>query len=238
MTPTSTREQHLVQTFVALADSLVSDFDVVDVLQHLVDECVSLFDASAAGILLHSHSNGLELAVSTNERSALVAHRQLRAEAGPSVEAAMTGDVVPVDDVRRIAERWPGFATEALSAGFLSTHSLPMRLRETTLGSLTLFRERPGTLNAPDATAARALADIATVSILQQRLVEESELAQAQLQRALDSRVVIEQAKGYLARRDDIDLDTAFARIRGHARATQTRIGVVAEEVIAGRLSL
>jgi transcriptional regulator with GAF, ATPase, and Fis domain len=235
---TSTREHHLVQTFVALAGSLVRDFDVVDVLQRLVDECVSLFDASAAGILLHSRSNGLEVAVSTTERSGLVARRQLAADAGPSVEAAMSGDVVSVDDVRQVADRWPGFVAEALSAGFLSTHSLPMRLREATLGSLTLVRDRPGALNEPDAIAARALADIATVSILQQRLVEEAELAQAQLQRALDSRVVLEQAKGYLARRDGIDLDTAFARIRGHARATQTRIGVVAAEVVAGRLSL
>ncbi|GAA5208237.1 ANTAR domain-containing protein [Microbacterium kyungheense] len=111
-------------------------------------------------------------------------------------------------------------------------------MRDSTLGSLNLLKDEPGALNAADAAAARALADIATISILQQRLVEESELAQAQLQRALDSRVVIEQAKGYLAQRQNIDMDEAFARTRSHARSTQARIGVIAADIIAGRLLL
>jgi GAF domain-containing protein len=233
-----TREHQLLGTFVTLADSLVDDFDVVDVLQRLVDECISLFDASAAGILLLSPSNQLEVIVSTSERSELVELMQLRVGAGPCVQAAMTGQVVSVDDVDQIADRWPAFAADARASGFSSIHAIPLRLRDSTLGSLNLFRDSPGALNAADAAAAQALADIATISILQQRLVEESELAQAQLQRALDSRVVIEQAKGYLAQRQDIDMDEAFARIRRFARSTQTRIGVVAADVIAGRLAL
>jgi GAF domain-containing protein len=233
-----TREHQLLGTFVTLADSLVDDFDVVDVLQRLVDECISLFDASAAGILLLSPSNQLEVIVSTSERSELVELMQLRVGAGPCVQAAMTGQVVSVDDVDQIADRWPAFAADARASGFSSIHAIPLRLRDSTLGSLNLFRDSPGALNAADAAAAQALADIATISILQQRLVEESELAQAQLQRALDSRVVIEQAKGYLAQRQDIDMDEAFARLRRYARSTQTRIGVVAADVIAGRLAL
>ena len=233
-----TREHQLLETFVALADSLVDDFEVVDVLQRLVDDCISLFDAAAAGILLLSPSNQLEVIVSTSERSELVELMQLRVGAGPCVEAATTGEVVSVYDIDQIADRWPAFAADARASGFSSIHAIPLRLRDSTLGSLNLLRDEPGALNAADAAAAQALADIATISILQQRLVEESELAQAQLQRALESRVVIEQAKGYLSQRQNIDMDEAFARIRNHARSTQARIGVVAADVIAGRLLL
>ena len=231
-----TREHQLLGTFVTLADSLVDDFDIVDVLQRLVDDCISLFDASAAGILLLSPSNRLEVIASTSERSELVELMQLRVGAGPCVEAATGGEVVSVDDIDQIAHRWPAFATDARASGFSSIHAIPLRLRDSTLGSLNLFRDEAGALNAADAAAAQALADIATISILQQRLVEESELAQAQLQRALDSRVVIEQAKGYLAQMRDIDMDEAFARIRSHARSTQTRIGVGARDGLDGRL--
>lgn len=233
-----TREHQLLGTFVHLADSLVDDFDVVDVLQRLVDECILLFDATAAGILLLSPSNRLEVIASTSERSELVELMQLKAGAGPCVEAVMTGQVVSVGEIDQIADRWPAFAADARASGFASIHAIPLRLRNSTLGSLNLLSDEPGVLNRADADAAKALADIATISILQQRLVEESELAQAQLQRALDSRVVIEQAKGYLAQLQDISMDEAFARIRSHARSTQTRIGIVAADVIEGRLAL
>ncbi|MBD8024419.1 GAF and ANTAR domain-containing protein [Microbacterium gallinarum] len=233
-----TRELQLLGTFVALADSLVDDFDVVDLLQRLVDECISLFDASAAGILLLSPSGELEVIASTSERSELVELMQLRAGAGPCVEAATTGEVVSVDDIDQISDRWPAFAADARASGFSSIHAIPLRLRNSTLGSLNLLRDEPGALDAADAAAAQALADIATITILQQRLVEESAIAQAQLQRALYSRVVIEQAKGYLAQRQNIDMDEAFARIRSHARSTQSRISVVAADIVAGRLVL
>ena len=233
-----TREQQLLGTFVTLADSLVDEFDVVDVLQHLVDECISLFDAAAAGILLLSPANRLEVIASTSERSELVELMQLRVGEGPCVEAATRGEVVSVADIAAIAARWPAFAADARASGFASIHAIPLRLRDSTLGSLNLFRDQPGVLNDADAAAAQALADIATISILQQRLVEESELAQAQLQRALDSRVVIEQAKGYLAQRQNIEVDDAFARIRSYARSAQMRLGAVAADVVAGRLSL
>ncbi|WP_344092524.1 GAF and ANTAR domain-containing protein [Microbacterium deminutum] len=233
-----TREQQLVGTFVTLADSLVDEFDVVDVLQHLVDECIALFDAAAAGILLRSPEGHLEVIVSTNERSEFVGLMQVRVGEGPCVEAVTLGQVVSVADLDQIADRWPAFAAEARRSGFSSIHAIPMRLRDSTLGSLNLFRDQTGELNTPDAIAAQSLADIATISILQQRLVEESEIARTQLQRALDSRVIIEQAKGYLAQRESIDMDAAFTRLRAHARSTQSRLGVVAAEVIAGRLKL
>lgn len=233
-----TREDRLLHTVAALADSLVADFDVVDLLQLLVDECTALFDAAAAGILLLSPTGELEVIVSTSERSEFVELMQLRVGEGPCVEAVTTGRVVSVANLDHISDRWPAFAEDARRSGFASLHAIPMRLRASTIGSLNLFRDRVGELNHPDAVAARTLADIATISILQQRLVEESTIAQEQLQRALNSRVIIEQAKGYLAQSRGLDMDTAFQQIRSHARSTRTRLAEVATEIVAGRLQL
>lgn len=233
-----TREDQLLQTVATLADSLVDDFDVVDLLQVLVEHCARLFDAVAAGILLVSPTGQLEVIVSTSERSEFVEMMQLRAGEGPCVEAVATGRVVSVEDLRDVADRWPRFAADARASGFASLHAIPMRLRDSIIGSLNLFGDHVGKLNEPDAIAAKTLADIATISILQQRLVEESILTQRQLQRALDSRVVIEQAKGYIAQSHGLDMDAAFQLIRAHARSTQTRLSVVAADVTTGRLVL
>lgn len=233
-----TREDQLLQTVAALADSLVDDFDVVELLQLLVDECAAIFDAAAAGILLVSPTGELEVIVSTSERSEFVGLMQLQVGEGPCVEAVTTGQVVSVADLSHITDRWPAFAAAAGQSGYASLHAIPMRLRASVIGSLNLFGDEIGELNTADATAAKTLADIATISILQQRTVEASKMAQAQLQRALDSRVVIEQAKGYVAQLEGIDMEGAFQRIRSHARSTQTRLSVVAEEIIAGRLTV
>ena len=233
-----TREDHLLQTVGSLADSLVADFDVVDLLQLLVEECTALFDASAAGILLRSPTGELEVIASTNERSEFIGLMQLRVGEGPCVEAVTSGQVVSVADLDAIADNWPAFAADARASGFSSLHAIPMRLRDATIGSLNLFRDRVGELNEPDAVAAKALSAIATISILKQRQVEEATLAQAQLQRALDSRVIIEQAKGYLAQSRNLDMDAAFQRIRVHARSTQARLADVAAAIVAGELVL
>jgi len=233
-----TREQSLVGTFVAMADSLVDDYDIVDLLQRLVEDCILLFDASVAGILLLSGSGELEVIVSTNERSEFVGLMQVRAGEGPCVEAVTTGRVVSVEDLAAMADRWPRFAADARRGGFASIHAIPMRLRSSTIGSLNLFRDQVGEIDGDDAAAAQALADVATISILQHRLAEESALTQLQLQRALQSRVVIEQAKGFLAQRKDIATDAAFDLIRTHARSTRTRLGDIAKQVVARELEL
>ncbi|MFG6504396.1 ANTAR domain-containing protein [Microbacterium sp. P05] len=234
----ATREDQLLQTVSTLADSLVDDFDIVDLLQLLVEESARIFDATAAGILLVSQDRVLEVIASTSERSEFVGLMQLRAGEGPCVEAVATGAVVSVADLAKITDRWPDFAADALRSGFASIHAIPMRLRDSVIGSLNLFRDRVGELNATDAAAAKTLADIATISILQHRLVEESVVAQGQLQRALDSRVVIEQAKGYIAQSHDLDMDEAFRLIRAHARSTQSRLSDIAADITAGRLTL
>lgn len=236
MTPT--REHRLVDTFVSLTDTLVDDYDVVDLLQNLVDSAVDLFDAAAAGILLVNQTQELEVMASTSERSSFVGLLQLNAGEGPCVECFATGRPVSVSNTTEMEERWPRFAALSKESGFASVHAIPMRLRDTTLGSLNLFRETEGPLNPEDVVAAQALTDVATISILQQRTLEHAEVTQQQLQRALDSRVVIEQAKGFVAQTHQIEMDAAFTLLRQYARAHQMPLAEVASAVVQRRLVL
>lgn len=235
---TRSREDRLVETFVNVADSLVAEYDIVDLLQTLVDECADIFDASAAGILLVAPDGGLEVVVSTNESSDFLGIVQAKSGDGPCVEAITTGRAVSIDDLEAVDAQWSYFADQALRSGYRSIHAIPMRLRDATIGSLNLFRATTGHLGEADIVAAQALADVATISILQERALRESDLARQQLQRALDSRIVIEQAKGVLAQRHGIDMGSAFDLIRRHARSTHLRLGQAAEDIVSGRLRL
>jgi GAF domain-containing protein len=235
---TTTREHRLVDTFVALTDTLVDDYDVVELLQTLVDRAVEIFDASAAGILLLDQDHELEVLASTSEQSSFVGLLQLNAGDGPCVECFKTGRPVSAEDPAEMRRRWPTFAAAAEESGFASVHAVPMRLRDTVLGSLNLFRADQGALGPDDALAAQALTDVATISILQQRTIEHASVAQTQLQRALDSRVVIEQAKGFVAHTHRVDMGTAFAMLRRHARTTREPLVDVARAVIERRLTL
>ncbi|ROP61152.1 GAF and ANTAR domain-containing protein [Curtobacterium sp. ZW137] len=234
----ATREHRLVETFVALTDTLVDDYDVLDLLQHLVETAVDLFDASAAGILLVNKKQELEVLASTSERSSFVGLLQLNAGEGPCVECFATGHAVSVRNPEEMRRRWPTFAKASEESGYASVHAIPMRLRETTLGSLNLFRETEGALNPEDALAAQALTDVATISILQQRTLQHATLAQEQLQRALDSRILIEQAKGFVSHTHQVDMEDAFAMIRQYARANREPLVDVARAVIERRLEL
>lgn len=233
-----TREHRLIDTFVRLTDTLVDEYDVVDLLQNLVDSVVDIFDASAAGILLANQHQELEVMASTSERSSFVGLLQLDAGEGPCVECFATGRPVSVSGQAEMQRRWPTFAAASVESGYASVHAIPMRLRDTTLGSLNLFRETEGELNPDDALAAQALTDVATISILQQRTLEHAALTQAQLQRALDSRVVIEQAKGFVAFTHSVDTEAAFVLLRQYARAHQERLADVARAVVERRLVL
>lgn len=230
---THTREHRLVDAFVTLTDTLVAEYDVVELLQSLVDNATDLFDASAAGIMLANPRQQLEVIVSTSERSNLIGLMQLEAGEGPCVEAFTTGAAVSVANADEMRRRWPHFAAASELAGYASVHSIPLRLRDTTLGSMNLFRETPGELNEEDAIAARALTDVATISILQQRSVDHATLAQEQLQRALNTRVVIEQAKGFISHTHQVDMDTAFQLLRQHARSHQQPLAELARAVVA-----
>ncbi|MEJ3406097.1 GAF and ANTAR domain-containing protein [Rathayibacter sp. YIM 133350] len=229
---TGTREKEIVQTFVDLADTLVVGYDVVDLLYGLVTRCVHTLEAADAGILLPNAAGDLEVVASTSERSRLIGLLQLDAGEGPCVDAYETGRVVTVDDIASTYARWPAFALAASELEYRSMHAIPLRLRDQTIGSLNLFSDRPGPLGTEDAVVAQALADIATIGILHERALREADVTRDQLQRALDSRVVIEQAKGVLAHTEQIDMDHAFGVLRQRARESGRLLSVVAREVV------
>jgi GAF domain-containing protein len=233
-----TREDRLLQTFASLADTLVDDYDVVDLLQMLVDTCSDLLDTTAAGILLADATGTLDVVASTSEAGRLVEMMQLSAEAGPCVESFVTGRVVSVPDIGESPEEWSLFRESALAQGFASVHAVPLRLRETTIGTLNLLRDTVGELDPQDQTAARAFADVATIGILHERSIRETALLAEQLQGALNSRIVIEQAKGVVAHTHGVPIDEAFALIRTYARSHRLGISQVAARIVDRSLTL
>ena len=233
-----TREARLAEAFVALADTLVVGYDVVELLQSLVDRCRLILDAADVGIILANGDGELDVIASTSERSRLVELLQLRAGEGPCVEAFLTGKAVSLPQLTPVETRWPKFFVGARELGFASVHSVPLRLREQTIGSLNLFREKAGALSPEDAVAAQALADVATIGILQERAFRELDFTRQQLQRALDSRVVIEQAKGIVAQQRGFDMDAAFQLLRSTARSHSLRLEELAQRVVQGTTRL
>lgn len=233
-----TRERRLTSAFVTLADTLVAGYDVVELLQTLVDTCADLLDASAAGIMLADAGGELSVVASTSEQSLLVETMQLSSGFGPCVECFTTGLAVTVGDVENLGDRWPGFREAALEQGFRSVHGVPLRLRGNVIGTLNLFRSRVGPLTEEDMSVAQGLADVATIGILQERAIREADTATRQLQHALDSRVLIEQAKGVLAYMRDVDMDAAFRMLRDHARSNNLNLRDVAELVVNRTLDL
>lgn len=226
-----TREALLVRTFVEVTDTLVADFDVVELLTSLATHCVEIFDASQAGILLADRDGGLQVVASSSTTMAHLELFELQHDEGPCIDCFRSGRFVASADLNADLDRWPRFAPEALDAGLHAAWAIPLRLRESTIGSLNLLRAEPGTLSEPDRTAAQALADVATIGLIQQRAAEDARLLSDQLQTALDSRVVIEQAKGVLAEHQAISMDRSFAALRNHARRTNQRLTDVAAAV-------
>jgi transcriptional regulator with GAF, ATPase, and Fis domain len=233
----STKQMQLLQTFAALADTLVADYDVVDLLQLLVDRCQLLFDVSA-GILISDDQGDLELVVSTSEASRLVEVMQISAEAGPCIDCFRTGQPVALDDISRAPEEWSQFRDSALSLGFNAVHAVPLRLRDSTIGTLNLLKADNGPLAHEDLIAAQALADVATIGIIQERTIREVDTVRQQLQRALDTRIIIEQAKGVVAHNRSIAPDDAFDVIRHYARANHLPLTLVATQLVQHRLVL
>jgi transcriptional regulator with GAF, ATPase, and Fis domain len=230
------QEQQLSEAFVALADSLVADYDVADLLHRLADHCVALLDVAAAGLLLADQRGSLQVVAASSETSRVLELLQLQHDQGPCLDCYRTGMAVTLPDVDQAVNRWPIFVAETRAAGYRSVHALPMRLRDDVIGTLNLFRTRPGALDTADARISQALADVATIAILQERAIRHQEMLAEQLQHALTSRIVIEQAKGVLAERGGLDMEQAFDRLRRHARNTNARLTDVAHGVVEGTL--
>ncbi|MDC2954780.1 GAF and ANTAR domain-containing protein [Streptomyces gilvifuscus] len=224
----------LARTFVELADNLVADFDLMDFLRLLTDRCVGMLDASAAGVLLADRDGRLRVMAASDEEVRLLELFQVQNDEGPCLTCFRTGAPVIVPDLTREIDRWPRFVTAAHRSGFGAVQALPLRLREETVGALNLFRAAPGPFDPAATLVAQALADVATISLLQQRTAQRSTVLNEQLQTALNSRVLIEQAKGKLAERQGIDMEQAFSALRAYARSHNRLLADVARAFIDG----
>lgn len=222
----------LAQAFVGLADTLVADYDAIELSQQLIESSMALLPIAAAGLLIGDVHGELHVLASSSEEIRLLELLQLQADAGPCLVAYRTGQQVLVDDLNLESQRWPAFAKQATEYKYRSVSALPLRLRDDRVGALNLFRTEVGAMSPTDISVGQALADVATVGILHQRTLTHSHLISQQLQGALNSRVIIEQAKGVLAERGSIDMDRAFVLLRAHARKTQQRLADVARAVV------
>jgi GAF domain-containing protein len=227
-------DDRLARTFVELADTLVDAFDVVEFLHMLVDRCVELLDVSAAGLLLGDSSDRLRVMASSAENIHLLELFQLQNHEGPCLDCYRTGASVSHPDLTGAADRWPLFAPAAAESGFRTVHALPMRLRSQVIGALNLFHTDPNAL-APEVTQiGQAMADVATIGLIQERAVHQQDIVVDQLHTALDSRVLVEQAKGVLAERHGVDPGQAFTLLRAYARNHGKRLTELAAAVIDG----
>jgi GAF domain-containing protein len=233
-----TREQRLTEIFVEVADSLIDDFDLIDFLQQLSVRCMELVDVAAVGILLADQHDILQTMAASDEHTRLLELFATQHDQGPCVECYKSGEPRTAIDLTdpEVATRWPQFAPRAAETGFVAANALPLRLRGRVIGVMGLFQTDPAPLSPEDIALAQALADIATIALLQQRTAAHSEVERVQLQYALTSRIVLEQAKGILAERWHTTIDDAFALLRNHARSHRLRLTDLARQVTEGTL--
>jgi GAF domain-containing protein len=231
------REALLARTFVELADTLVDDFDVVELLTRLADRCVELLDVAAAGLMLVAPDGDLRVMASSSEAMRVLELFELQSHEGPCLDCHRSGQPVLNQDLAAVNGRWPRFSARALASGFRSVHALPLRLRGTIIGALNLFQLDPGEMRQADVDAAQALADVATIAILSHRASLETQVLNEQLNTALNSRIVIEQAKGVIAERSGLNMEQSFSLLRGYARTNNLRLQAVARDVIDGSLA-
>jgi GAF domain-containing protein len=225
----------LARTVVELADTLVADFDVVELLTVLADRCVEVLGVGAAGLMLAAPEGDLRVMASSSEAMRVLELFEIQSQDGPCLDCYHTGRPVMSGDLT-FDDRWPRFAPEALAAGFSSVHALPMRLRGAVIGALNLFQVEPGEMRQDDIDAAQALTDVATIAVLQHRAAVDARILNDQLNAALNSRIAIEQAKGVVGERLGIDMQEAFTALRNHARSHNLRMVDVANGVIDGKL--
>ncbi|HYP45460.1 MAG TPA: GAF and ANTAR domain-containing protein [Propionibacteriaceae bacterium] len=232
-----TREIRIAQVFVRLADTLVGDFDVAELMLELAEACIELLDVDAAGLMLVDGSGELRLVASAPDMMHDLEVFELQSEEGPCLDTMRTGKAVINVDVMQAQERWPRFTAEALEAGIRSTHALPLRLRGDLIGAVNIFSKAEQHLSDGDVALGQALADVATISLLQQRTGRDPLILAEQLQAALNTRILIEQAKGVLAERSGLHPAATFHYMRAYAQQHIQPLHSVARQVIDGRLS-
>lgn len=231
------REALLTQTFVQLADSLVDHFDVIDLLTLLVDRCVEILDVADAGLMVAAPGGELRVMASSSESMRLLELFEIQTHEGPCLDCYSHGARIASADLASGESRWSRFRPRALDAGFRSVHALPLRLRTNVIGALNLLDVEPRPLPSTDLEVAQALADVSTIAILQHKAAAEAHQLNEQLQQALSSRIVIEQAKGILSERVRVGMQEAFLTLRNHARNHRLPLTSVARGVIDGTLA-
>ncbi len=222
----------LTAAFVEMADTLVDDFDLVDFLHSLTVRAAEVSGALAIGIVLSDHLGQVRFMAANNESGRLMELLQLQSSEGPCLDCVTSGRVVVNADLGAAEDQWPTFAPAARAAGFSTVHAFPMRLRSEVIGALNLFGDGHETFTDDEIRVVQALADVATIAILQERALSRAEALTEQLQSALTSRVLIEQAKGALAQADGITPEEAFALLRATARSSRRKLADVARSVL------
>lgn len=230
------REALLTEAFVSLANSLVDGVDVVDLLSGLTTDCARLLDVASAGLLLADGHGTLHVLAASSERTRDLEIFQLQRDQGPCLDCYRTGAVVKGDDLAAEVGRWPVFVPAAIDAGFVSVHAVPLRLRDTVLGALNLFGTHVGPLRSDDLALAQALAHVASIALVAEKAASDKETINQQLQAALTSRIAIEQAKGILSQRGNLDMEQSFAVLRRYARDHNQRLSDVAHNLITREL--
>lgn len=228
---TEGRERAVIRAFVDLSNELVDGYDVVDMLSRLTSSCARLLDVASAGLLLADARDRLHLVASSSERTHHLEIFQLQRDQGPCLDCYRHREAIIVPDLAAEV-RWPEFCRAARSAGFESVHALPMRLNDSVLGTLGLFGEEVGRLGVDDLALAQALVHVASVAIVNEKSSTDLVTINSQLQRALTSRIVVEQAKGVIAHVGGVDMDGAFAVLRQYARDHGRKLSDVAAEVV------
>jgi len=226
------RETDIIRAFVSIADSLVEGFDVIEMLNHLTVQCAELLDIASAGLLLADQHGVLHVVAASSERTRNLEIFQTQRDEGPCLDCFRTGTRVSAPDLRDEVTRWPVFAHAALGSGFASVHAVPMRIVDDVLGTLGLFGTSVGTLNDEDFWLGQALAHVASVALVSANALADKQTVSAQLRHALDSRVTIEQAKGYLAQTLDTEMDLAYDQMRAFAARQGRHLTEVAREVL------
>ncbi|HEV7212690.1 MAG TPA: GAF and ANTAR domain-containing protein [Blastococcus sp.] len=230
------REQRLAEVFVELADTLVEEYDVVDLLQTLTERCVELVDTDAAGLMLDDQRGNLRLIAHTHESARLLELFELQQQEGPCLDCFATGQVIANIDLATATGRWPVFTQAARESGYGTSHAVPLRLRRQVIGALNLFSTGRRPLSDDHLAVAQGLADIATIGLLHERAVRDQVMLSEQLQTALQSRILIEQAKGILSAQAGTNVAAAFALLRTHARRTGQPLTTLAGAVVAGQI--